>query len=110
MFSIVSEPLPHGTSSERCNILQGGCLRGSGSNDNRVLHGIIFLECFNQLRNSRTLLSDSNIDTIELLCLIAAVVPTLLIQNGIEGHSSLSSLTITNDQLTLTTANWYHGI
>jgi hypothetical protein len=38
------------------------------------------------------------------------VVPTLLVKHGVEGDGGLSGLTVTNDQLTLTTANGHHGV
>jgi hypothetical protein len=33
-----------------------------------------------------------------------------LVQHGVESDGSLSGLTVTNDQLTLTTANGHHGV
>jgi hypothetical protein len=62
------------------------------------------------LGDSGPLLTDSDVHTVQLGILIVPIVPSLLVEDGIEGHSSLAGLTITNDQLTLATANWHHGI
>lgn len=101
-------------------------LRGSGGNDDGVLHGIIFLERLDELRNGGALLADSDVDAVELLGLIGALVPTsysmltctetvktwtlTLIEHGIESDGGLASLTITDDQLTLTTTDGDHGV
>jgi hypothetical protein len=55
-------------------------------------------------------LSNGNVNAVKLLALIVSVIPSLLVQDGIESNSSLSGLTITNDQFSLTTSNWYHCI
>lgn len=96
--------------SEGSDVLQRSGLRGSGSNHNRVLHGVVFLESLDELGNGGSLLTNSNVDAIELLGLIVAVVPSLLVEYGVESDGSLTSLTITNDQLTLATANGHHGV
>jgi hypothetical protein len=49
-----------------------------------------------KLRNSRTLLANSDIDTIELL-LILTLVPAPLVEDGVNGNSSFACLTVTND-------------
>lgn len=55
-------------------------------------------------------MSNSNVDAVKLLGLVRTVVPSLLVENGVEGNGSLSGLTITNNQLTLTTTNGHHGV
>jgi hypothetical protein len=37
-------------------------------------------------------------------------VEYILVQHGVEGDSGLSGLTVTNDQLTLTTSDGHHGV
>lgn len=86
------------------------CFRSSGGNDNGVLHGVVLLEGLDELSNSGSLLTNSNVDTIQLLLLITTIVPSLLVKDGVETDGSLACLTITNDQFTLTTANGNHGI
>ena len=87
-----------------------GGLGGGGGNDDAVFHRIVLFQGFDELGHGRTLLANSDVDAVELELLIVAVVPSLLVQHGIKRNSSLSGLTITDDQLTLTTTNWHHGI
>ena len=42
--------------------------------------------------------------------IVTYIVESLLVDDSINGDSSFSSLTITNDQLTLTSSNWYKRI
>lgn len=96
--------------SERCDVLQRSCFGSSGGNNDGVLHGVVLLESLDELSDGRTLLADSNVDTVKLLGLVVAVVPPLLVEDGVERNSGLAGLTITNDQLTLATANGNHGV
>ncbi len=91
--------------------MQGGSLGGCGGDDDRVLHGVILLKGLDELSDGRTLLTNSNVDTVQLLALVGVgVVPTLLVEHGIESDSGLTGLAVTNDQLTLATANGHHGV
>jgi hypothetical protein len=90
--------------------LQRSGFGGGSGDDNGVLHGIVLLEGLDKLCDGRSLLANGNVDAVKLLRLVLSIVPSLLVKNGIEGNSGLAGLTITNDQLTLSTSNWYHGI
>jgi hypothetical protein len=90
--------------------LQRSSLRGSGGDNCAVLHGVVGLKSLDQLGNGGSLLTDGNVDNIELLLLVSSVVPPLLVQHGIEGDSGLSGLTIADDQLTLATADGHHCV
>lgn len=48
--------------------------------------------------------------TVELLSLVVAAVPSLLVEDGVDGDSGLTGLSVTDDQLTLTTADGHHGV
>jgi hypothetical protein len=96
--------------SERCDVLKRSGFGSGGSDDDGVFHGIVLFKGLDELGNSGSLLSDGDVDAVKLLALIGSLVPALLVENGIEGDGSLSGLTITNDQFTLTTANGHHGI
>lgn len=85
-------------------------LRGSGGDDDAVLHGVVLLKSLDELCHGGSLLTNSDVDTVELLLLVVAVVPALLVEESVESDSSLSGLTVTNDQLTLTTADGHHGV
>lgn len=110
VLAVVTEPLTHGGTGERSEVLERSGLGSGGSNDDGVLHGVVLLKGLDELGNSGTLLSDSDVDTVELLGLVLSVVPSLLVEHGIEGDGGLSGLTITNDQLTLATSDRNHGI
>jgi hypothetical protein len=109
--AVVTEPLTHSATGERSDVLERGGLGGGGSDDNGVLHGILLLKGLDELSDGGTLLADGNVDTVQLLLLGGAgVVPALLVEHGVESDSGLTGLTVTNDQLTLTTADGNHGV
>lgn len=85
-------------------------LGGGGGDDDGVLHGVVLLEGLDELGDSGALLADGDVDAVKLLGLVVAAVPPLLVEHGIESDGSLAGLTITNDQLTLTTTNGDHGV
>lgn len=90
--------------------MERSSLRGGGSNDNGVLHGVVLLKGLDELSDSRTLLTNGNVDAVKLLGLVVGVVPPLLVEDGVKSDGSLTGLTVTNDQLTLTTADGNHGV
>lgn len=100
----------HGATGEGSNVLQRSGLGGSGGDNDGVLHGVVLLKCLDELSDSGALLADGDVDAVKLLGLVGALVPTTLVKHGIESNGSLSGLAITNDQLTLTTANGNHGV
>ena len=85
-------------------------LGGGGGDDDGVLHGVVLLKGLDKLSNSRTLLADSDVDTVKLLLLLVTGIDALLVENGVEGDGSLSGLTVTDDKLTLTTANGHERV
>jgi hypothetical protein len=105
MTAVVTEPFTHGASRERSKILQGSSLGSGSGNDDRVLEGIVVLKGLRKLSDSRSLLSNGDVDTVELLLLITTTVDALLVQNSVNGNGGLTCLTVTNDKLSLTTAN-----
>jgi hypothetical protein len=110
VLAVVTEVLSNSASRERSEVLKRSSLGGSGSNDNGVLHGIVLLEGLDELGDGGTLLTNSDVDTVQLLGLLSAIVPLLLVKNGVQGNGGLSGLTITNNQLTLTTTDGDHGV
>ena len=105
MFAVVSEPLSHSTTREGGQELKRSCLGGGSSDDDRVLHGIVLLEGLDELGDGRSLLADSDVDTVELLDFVVSVIPLLLVQDGVDGDGRLSSLTITNDKFSLSSTD-----
>lgn len=95
---------------EGCEVLQRGGLGGGGGHDDGVLHGVVLLKGLDELGNSGSLLTDGDVDAVKLLGLVLGVVPPLLVENGIQSNGGLTGLTITDDQLTLTTADGNHSV
>ena len=67
----------------------------------------MLLEVLDESGNSRCLLADSHINTVNGL---ACLVETLLIDDGINGDGCLTSLTVADDKLTLATADRNHRV
>ena len=70
----------------------------------------MLFENLHELGNGGALLPNSDIDAIELLALVGALVDGLLVQNRIERDSGFTRLTIADDQFALATANGYQSI
>lgn len=96
--------------SERSKVLERSGFGGRRGHDDAVTHRIILLEGLDELGDGGSLLADSDVHTVQLLGLVAGVVPPLLVQHGVQGDGGLSGLTVTNNQLTLTSANGHHGV
>ena len=101
MLAITTEPFGHSGTRERREVLERSSLRGGGGNNYRVLHGIL-LEHLDKLGDGGAFLTNGDVDTVELLGLVCTIVPVPLVEDSVNGDSSLASLTITDVQLTLT--------
>lgn len=67
----------------------------------RVFHGIGVAQPLLDLCDGGPLLADGDVDAVELLLLIVGVVEALLVDDGVDGHGSLASLPVADDQLAL---------
>merc|ERR1719215_1646799 len=95
VLSTVTEVFSHSSSGVRSEELQWSGIGGRGGDDDAVLHGFFLIQLTDKLGDGGSLLSHSHVDTGEGLSL------GLLVNNRVYGNSSLSGLTISNDQLTL---------
>ena len=86
----------------RGNILKSGCFIGGSHHNNGMLHRTVTLKNTNCTRNSRLLLTDSNVNTDQIL--------PFLVDNSIDRKGCLTGLAVANDQLTLATSNRDHRI
>lgn len=50
-------------------------------------------------------MADSNIDAVERFAVVTSLENSLLVDDSIDSNGSLSSLSVTNDKLTLSSAN-----
>jgi len=107
VLAVVSEELTNSAAGVRGQELEGCSLGGGGSNDNGVLERIVVTEDLHDVRDGGSLLADSDVDAVESLGLVgnSIVEGALLVDDGINGDGSLSSLSVTNDELSLTSAN-----
>ena len=105
VLGVVTEELTDGASRVGSQELEGCGVGGSGSDDNGVLHAVSLLEQTGDVGDRGSLLSDGDVDAVERLGLVTSLEDGLLVQDGVDGDGSLASLSITNDQLTLASAN-----
>jgi hypothetical protein len=102
VFAAITEVFAHRATSVRREVLHGCRLRSARCNNNGVFHGAQFCELANNVRNCRSLLTDRYVNAINAF--------TFLINDRVNRNSCLTCLPVTNDQLTLATANWNHRI
>mmetsp|Transcript_74314 Transcript_74314/g.131420 ORF Transcript_74314/g.131420 Transcript_74314/m.131420 type:complete len:269 (+) Transcript_74314:978-1784(+) len=110
MLAVVTEVLGHGAASVWSQELQRCSVGSCGSHDGGVLQAIILAQNLEELSHRGALLSNSHVDAVEVRGLVRCGVHGLLVQDGVDGNGSLASLTITNDELSLTTANWNQAV
>src|SRR6218665_733393 len=110
MPSVVTEELSHGTPGVRRQVLQRGRIRGRGAHNDCVVHGVGVSKRFHDLCHGRTLLADGDVDAVQLSLLVLPLVETFLVDDRIYGNGRLSGLSITDDQLTLATADWHQTV
>src|SRR5699024_3478316 len=110
VVALVHPVLGESSASEWCKPLEA-CSIGSGcSHDGGVLESALLLEGLTQGCNGGALLTDCDVDAANLLGLVAGLPVGLLVKDVIDTDCGLASLTVTNDQLTLTAADWGHCI
>lgn len=96
MSSTVTEELSHGAARIWCQVLQWSSVGSGGTDDDGVLQGISILQTLDQLGHSRSLLTDGNVNAVQLLLLIARFVESLLVDDGIDSDGSLSAVEISD--------------
>src|SRR5690606_11768710 len=102
VFTAVAEVLTHGAASVGRQVLQGGGFGSGGRNNDGVGQCTVLFELAHHVGNGRLLLTDRYVHALN-----AAV---FLVDDGVDGQSGLTDLTVTDDQLTLATANRNHGV
>jgi hypothetical protein len=74
VHAVVAEIFAHRAAGIRREELQRRRLRGGGGDDDGIIHRAILLERADDLRDRRALLADRDVDAIELLALVVALV------------------------------------
>src|SRR5690606_32575885 len=102
VFTAVAEVFAHGATGVRRQVLQGGGLGGGSGNDDGIGQGAVLFQLANHVGDSGLLLADGHVDALD-----AAVA---LVDDRVDRHGGLTDLTVTDDQLTLATADRDHGV
>merc|ERR1719470_622499 len=110
VHAVVTEVLSHGHAGVGGEVLQGSGVGCGGRDDDGVLHGVGVSEPLHNLGDSGPLLANGDVDTVQLLLGIVGLVEALLVDDGVDGDSGLASLSVSDNQLTLATANGHKGV
>jgi len=105
VLGVVTEPLAHGATRVWREVLEWGGVSSGGDDDDGVLHGIGLLEDVTELADGGLLLADGDVDAVEFLVVIVVVEELLLVKDGVECDGGLTGLPVTDDQLTLASAD-----
>ena len=105
VLGVVTEELTDGASRVGSQELERGGVGGGSGDDDGVLHAVSLLEQAADVGDRGPLLSDGHVDAVERLGLVTSLEDGLLVEDGVDGDGSLAGLSITNDQLTLASAN-----
>lgn len=90
MFTIISKVFTHSTPRIWGQVLQRSSVRGSGRYNNGVVDSTSICQTFQDLGNCGSLLSNSNVDTVQLLLFIISIIESFLIDDSVDGQSSFS--------------------
>lgn len=91
VFAVVSEVLPHGAARVRSQVLQRSSVGGSGGHYDGVLDGVGIGQPLHQLSHRGSLLTDGNVDAVQLLLLIGALVKALLVDDCVDGDGGFAA-------------------
>ncbi len=105
VLGVVTEELTNGASGVGSQELEGSGVGGGGSDDNGVLHAVSLLEQTADVGDGGSLLTNGDVDAVEGLGLVTSLKDSLLVEDGVNGDGSLAGLSVTNDKLTLASAN-----
>ena len=106
VLGVITEVLSNGASRVWSQELEWSGIRGGGSDNHGVFEGVSLVEESHNVGDGGSLLSDSDVDAVEGLVVVTGLEGSLLVKDSINGDGSLTSLTISNDKLTLSSANW----
>ena len=102
IFALFHEIFTHGNACIRGQVLQRRTV-GSGCGDNDgICHGAVFFQDTDNARHSGRFLTDGNI--------YANYAAVFLIDDRIDRDRCLSGLSVTDNKLSLSSSNRYHGI
>jgi len=107
MLSVVSEEFTDGATGIGSQELKRGGFGSSSGNNNGVSKGIVVFQDFHDVSNGRSLLTNSNVNTVKSLGCISiwVIESSLLVDDSINSNGGLSGLSISNNEFSLTSSN-----
>jgi len=105
VLGVVTEELANSAAGVRGQELEGCGIGGSSSDDDRVLHAVSLLKETDDVGDGRAFLANSDVNAVQGLGVVTSLEDSLLVEDSVDGDGGLAGLSITNDKLTLTTAN-----
>ena len=105
VHAVVAEIFAHGAAGERRQILHRRRIGRRRGDHDRIVERAVLLQYLDELRHRRTLLSDRDVDAIELDLLVVRGVERFLIEDRIQRDRGLAGLAVTDDQFALAAAN-----
>lgn len=102
VFAAIAEVFAHGAAGIRCQELHRSGVGSGRSDDDGVFHRAVLFQLAYHVGNSRSFLTDGNVDTGHVL--------TLLVDDGVDSDGGLAGLAVANDQFALTAADRNHGV
>ena len=102
--AVIAEIFTHGCTGVRRQVKQGGRVGRAGCDDNRLVHHAFFFQSVDQPGNLRQFLTDRHINVHH------ASLLTGLVNHRINSNCRFTSLTVTDNKLTLTTTDREHRI
>lgn len=110
MTATISEVFSNGTTRVGGQELEGGSLRGGGSHDDGVAQGSVVRQDLDDVGHGGPLLSDGHVDAVELSLGLSRLEVLLLVDDSINSQGGLTSLSITNDQLSLASSDRHQTV
>jgi hypothetical protein len=105
VFAIVTEEFSDGAAGVGGQELKGGGVGSRGGDDDGVFHGVEGLEDLDNVGDGRTLLSDGDVDAVELFLDIAGFEVGFLVDDCVNSNGGFACLSISDDQFSLSSAD-----
>src|SRR5699024_6315725 len=107
---LVHPVLTKGSAGEWSQPLKASGVRRRSSHDRGVVQSTLLFEGLADTSDGGALLTNSDVDTANMIVLVAGFSVSLLVQDGVDADCGLTRLTVTNDLLSLASADWRHGV
>ena len=110
MFTVIAEELSDGASGVRSQELKRGGFGSSSSHNDGVVKGVMSLECLDDVGDGGSFLTNGDVDAEELSVIVTSLEVGPLVDDGIDGNGGLACLSVTNDQLSLSSSDGHQSV